>query len=531
MAGRGASTVYERTPGCASAALARPYRRREPEKTALYALVAAELPALCAGLDDGRSLPPFVERELRGYLECGLLSRGFARVRCRDCKTERLVAFSCRGRGVCPSCTTRRMNDSAAHLVDRVIPRVPVRQWVITFPRRIRWHLAHDPKLAAEAMTACIRVVFAWQRRRARALGVDFCAPKRSQSARNAAVVFPQRFDSALALNFHIHALVADGVFERTDERPRFHRLPPPTDSDVTALLERIADKVVKLLRRRGRLHDAKHEPDSDPDPDDTLTWIHAAASRRLQSPRVEPPPPPLCARSGGFSLHAAIAVHENDREGLERLARYCARPALSPSRLSFTDDGLVRYEMKRTFANGQSEVLLEPRDFLVRLCALIPPTRFHMIRYYGAFGPSARDRAALAGRSPMAKGRTDTPAPIESLAPQSLVEPPPPTHSVEPATFLRCDLGAPPPEPDRPPRLDWAALLQRVHKIDVLACECGGRLHVIAFVTNTRVARKILDHLGIPVEKPALCPARAPPQLDLPGPGFDGIDPPSLWN
>src|SRR5205814_2399664 len=117
----------------------------------------------------------------------------------------------------------------------------------------------------------------------------------------------------------------------------------------------------------------------------------HAAASRHLPSPRLEPtPPPPLCARSGGFSLHAAVAVHENDREGLERLARYCARPALSPARLSFTDDGRVRYKMKRTLSDGRDEVVLKPRDFLVRLCALIPPTRFHMIRYFGSFAPNA---------------------------------------------------------------------------------------------------------------------------------------------
>ena len=72
----------------------------------------------------GAGLPRFVEREFTGYLDCGILAHGFSRVRCGD---ELLVAFSCKGRGVCPSRTARRAQDTAAHLVERVLPRVPMR--------------------------------------------------------------------------------------------------------------------------------------------------------------------------------------------------------------------------------------------------------------------------------------------------------------------------------------------------------------------------------------------------------------------
>jgi hypothetical protein len=71
-----------------------------------------------------RTVPRFVERELRAYLGCGILAHGFVRVRCDACGCERLVAFSCKGRGFCPSCGGRRMADTAAHLVDRVLPEV-----------------------------------------------------------------------------------------------------------------------------------------------------------------------------------------------------------------------------------------------------------------------------------------------------------------------------------------------------------------------------------------------------------------------
>ncbi|MBT6586808.1 MAG: hypothetical protein HON77_21155, partial [Gammaproteobacteria bacterium] len=57
---------------------------------------------------------------------------GFLRVRCESCHHEKLVAFSCKRRGFCPSCGARRMADSAAHLVDEILPKRPIRQWVLS---------------------------------------------------------------------------------------------------------------------------------------------------------------------------------------------------------------------------------------------------------------------------------------------------------------------------------------------------------------------------------------------------------------
>jgi Family of unknown function (DUF6616)/Transposase zinc-binding domain len=65
---------------------------------------------------------------------CGVLARGFARFRCDGCRHEILVAFSCKGRGFCPSCCGRRMADLAGHLADHVLGGLPVRQWVLTLP-------------------------------------------------------------------------------------------------------------------------------------------------------------------------------------------------------------------------------------------------------------------------------------------------------------------------------------------------------------------------------------------------------------
>ena len=66
----------------------------------------------------GASLPQFVRDEFDAFLECGILAHGFLRLRCADCGHDKLVAFSCKRRGFCPSCGARRMAQSAAHLVD-----------------------------------------------------------------------------------------------------------------------------------------------------------------------------------------------------------------------------------------------------------------------------------------------------------------------------------------------------------------------------------------------------------------------------
>ncbi|ARX22851.1 hypothetical protein AM393_28980 (plasmid) [Klebsiella pneumoniae] len=64
---------------------------------------------------------------------------GFLRVRCESCHAEHLVAFSCKRRGFCPSCGARRMAESAALLVDEVLPEQPMRQWVLSFPFQLRF--------------------------------------------------------------------------------------------------------------------------------------------------------------------------------------------------------------------------------------------------------------------------------------------------------------------------------------------------------------------------------------------------------
>ncbi|MGH7264852.1 MAG: transposase zinc-binding domain-containing protein, partial [Candidatus Rokuibacteriota bacterium] len=173
---------------------------------------------------------------------------GLLRVRCQRCGETTVVAFSCRGRGFCPSCGGRRMSELAAHLVDRVLPRVPIRQWVFTVPVPVRYQLAFDAGLTRAVLRVFLRTVFGWQRRRATRRGLV--------EARSGSVTAIQRFGGALNANVHFHALTFDGVYTRATPtaRPVFHRLPPPSDADIAALLMVLHRRVRRLLVRRGRL-------------------------------------------------------------------------------------------------------------------------------------------------------------------------------------------------------------------------------------------------------------------------------------
>lgn len=113
------------------------HERHRPEHTLLYKLVEERYPVFAQQMAaQGTALPRYVQREFEDYLVCGRLERGFLRVRCETCRAEKLVAFSCRRRGFCPSCGARRMAESAALLVDEVLPHEPLRQWALSFPIR-----------------------------------------------------------------------------------------------------------------------------------------------------------------------------------------------------------------------------------------------------------------------------------------------------------------------------------------------------------------------------------------------------------
>jgi hypothetical protein len=339
--------VWERRPGAAAAPLGR-YRRREPEKTLLHQVVRARLePFLAAARErsaTGRGLPSHVERDLRAYLDRGILGRGFARIRCPACGLERSVVFSYKARSY-PGCNARRMEDATEHLVHDVFPRVPVRQWVLSFPRRLRFLAARDPAFCSRLLDLFTRAIFACQRRRGRLVGVV--------DPRTGGCTAVQRFGSAINLNVHFHSLIPDGAYDLSRPgRGLFVRLPVPSDQELERILTRIirkVDRVVSADEAVARVLD-----------EDAFAELQAAEV----DGRMRFPDPFKHGRHSvaldGFSLHAGVRIHEHDRAGLEQPCRYAVRPPFALHRLSQGPDGNLLYKMKRA-RSGALFLLLTP--------------------------------------------------------------------------------------------------------------------------------------------------------------------------
>jgi hypothetical protein len=126
------------------------YKPRNPEDSVIRKVVAENLDTFLDRAEEtsgGFRFPTFVIDELKELLRCGDIRRGLSLFRCHKCNAGRAVALSCKSRAVCPSCGAKRMTLLSAKLVDRVIPRVPVRFWVMTFPPWLRRLASYDHDL------------------------------------------------------------------------------------------------------------------------------------------------------------------------------------------------------------------------------------------------------------------------------------------------------------------------------------------------------------------------------------------------
>lgn len=493
------------------------YAPRDPAADVLHRVVREHLQtflAEAAHRRDGEGVPRFVEEEFHAFLACGFLAGGFARFRCVGCQSERFGAFSCKGRGFCPSrgprrtdcvrwggsCGGRRMTERAAHLVDHVIPEVPVRQWVLTLPHRLRYLLAWRHDLCKAVVRVLLREVSRHLRTQARERGLS--------DARGGAVAVVQRFGGALNLNVHIHALVLDGVFARgEDGRLRFHSARELDAADVADVLAAVTPGVQRLLARQGVDPDDLGTSDAFAEASPLLAGLAAASvqgrvalggppsgrPRRMGQTSVDRSAPMLggChARWEGFDLLAAVRVPAGQRARLERVCRYALRPPVAGARLRVAADGQVQLQLRHPWADGTTHVSFTPTSFLARLAVLVPRPRVNLVLYHGLLAPRAAWRAEV------------VPRPVP-LATADAVER---QVTSEPDVTLRpVARGA-----------SWADLMRRAFAIDVLACpRCGGRLRLIALIEASATARRILTHLDLPADVPRPVPARAPPVGD----------------
>jgi hypothetical protein len=410
----------------------------------------------------GEPMPSFVVDELRDYLKCGVLAHGAVRFACEHCGTDRLVGLSCKGRGFCPRCLGRRMTEMARHWVSAVLPRVRIRQWVLSLPFELRVPLAyhHDLTLAVHGVAA--RVIEGWYRDKGQALGI--------LDPRTGSITAVQRFGSDLALNVHFHMLFVDGVY---DVLGAFTPIAAPTRAELEALCTHIAERVQKLLERRAIEQPEEHTL--------CLALARSAARRGMNKHAPEGTDPDhdgepewkLKARVKGFDLEATTVVRAEDRERLENLARYLLRPPLADRRLRLLPADQVALELKSPWKDGTRWISMSADTFLERLASLVPRPRTNQVLYRGVL-------AAHSARRP---------------------------HVV--------------PQPDdderhRPKNATFCELIKHGLGVDILACPCGHRMKYVATIFDKKGLARLLRAKGLPHHLEPIRPARGPPQQDF---------------
>jgi hypothetical protein len=334
------------------------YRPRRPEKTVLFDVVKKHYKTWHKNAEG--FVPGYVNREFQKYLECGILAKGFAHAHCDGCHKDFFIAFSCKGRGICPSCNTRAMVETAANLIENVIPRVPVRQFVMSFPMRIRHYLETHAILQS-----LLKIVVDEIRKR-----VIICSPD-AANAQIGAVSFIQHFGNALNVHPHFHILVADGIFSGAGEDLLFHAAMLAPD-DIADIQDCIQKRVLKFFGKRG--------------------WFDQDTVEKM-----------LSYENAGFSLDALVKTESWDRAGLERLIRYCARPSFASENLRLNGPWLT-YRLPKPSRTGQICIQLQPLEFIEKIAAFIPYPRRHRRHYHGVFAPGSPVRKKVAANAQKAR-------------------------------------------------------------------------------------------------------------------------------
>jgi Transposase zinc-binding domain len=188
-------------------------------------------------------VPARVRGEVERYLRCGDVRYGFVEATCAKCEVPRLVALRWRGRGWCPSCTTRRALETGLQLEEE-LPRVAHRQWTLSLPMAARFQVVKKPALLKRLEVRLVQAVWRRQRATARRLGTS------TKGLRGGGVCFWQYFGSSLQLTPHLHLLVPEALWTPDGE---VVTLPPPDDADVRAVLERVLRQARRDLRGGGR--------------------------------------------------------------------------------------------------------------------------------------------------------------------------------------------------------------------------------------------------------------------------------------
>ncbi len=274
-------------------------------------------------------------------------------------------------------------------------------QWVLSVPFQLRFLFANKPEVMSKALGMVYRTI---------ATHLIHAAGRTHDTAHTGAITFIQRFGSALNLNLHLHMLFLDGVYVSNKvHKLSFRQVNAPTKDQLQTVLQRISQRLAKLLTRQGLLtqdedntyltfdalddnalhhlqsHSVTYRVAVGPHQGKKVFTLQTIPAQAEEDDRFR-----QVGKVDGFSLHAAVSTQAHECKKMERICRYIARPAVAEPRLSLTTSGNVRYELKAPYRNGTTHVVFEPPDFIARLAALVPKPRINLARYHGVFAPNS---------------------------------------------------------------------------------------------------------------------------------------------
>lgn len=331
------------------------YKQRRPEQTAPYKIIKSHYDSFKEVYENKYQkqygfFRPIIDEVVGRYKKCGILKHGFARIRCDSCKTEYLLAFSCKSR-ICPSCMAKHMLNFQNFFLDRIVQKIPHRHIVFTIPKVLRRYFIMNRKslndLSRIANTAL----------------KEFFSNTLKCDGKAGTVMIIQTHGNYLNANPHIHCITTDGLYL---DNGMFHVMPKYNSTSKKYLQKLFESKVARYSIKKGFIREETIKQ--------RLSW-----------------------RYSGFSVYVDTPIdytiyNEHEKEKMSQILRYVSKPFYSMNRVIFKEEG------KNVLYKGEYNPVLKKNfevysytDFIAAVTSHIPNRYQKYINYYGWYSSKCR--------------------------------------------------------------------------------------------------------------------------------------------
>jgi hypothetical protein len=321
------------------------YRPRHPERTVFYRVLFHYFDIFLSEYESRFEkeygfFRPIIKEVVERYLDCGNPRCGFARIRCPSCGEERLLMFSCRSRGFCPSCHAKRLEEWGEWMREELLLDVPHRQVVFVIPKMLRIFFKYKRRLLGKLCGAAVQAL------------LKYLQATTGTELHPGIVAVIQTSGDRINFHVHLHLLVAEGG---EDPDGIFHHLAEFQDGLIAEFFSR---EVFALLLKEELISEAVVEKIEG--------WRHT-----------------------GFSVHSKVRAQT--KEEAERVGKYMVRPLLSLERLSFSEkEGQVCYRYGK---EAEEVERMDYLEFIARVTSHIPDKGQVTIRYFGLYANAHRGK------------------------------------------------------------------------------------------------------------------------------------------